>query len=97
VAIGDGAHQWLVEAAAGGAQRIRSKMVRATELASLVGSDVVDRALGLAATAARFDFADLESIVDHLAQEPGNAGQQLLPGTSANLNRGTLSWDEFGR
>jgi transposase len=97
VAIGEGAHQWLVEAAAAGAQRIRSKMVRATELASLVGSDVVDRALGLAATSARFDFTDLESIVDHLAHEPGSAGQQLLPGTTTNLNRGTRSWDGFGR
>jgi transposase len=96
LAIGEGAHQWLVEAAASGAQRIRTKMVRATELATLVGSDVVDRALGLAAASARFDFSDLESIVDHLARQPGGPGQQLLPGTT-NLNRGTRSWDEFGR
>jgi transposase len=97
LAIGEGAHQWLVEAAAAGAQRIRTKMVRAIELASLVGCDVVDRALGLAATSARFDFCDLESIVDHLAHQPGDANQPLLPGLSTNLNRSTRSWEEFGR
>jgi transposase len=38
--LGEGAHDWLVEAAAIGAQRIRSKMVRAVELAAVVGAPV---------------------------------------------------------
>lgn len=96
VAIGEGAHQWLVEAAATGAQRIRTKMARATELAALVGRDTVDRALGLAAASARFDFGDLESIADHLVRQEG-PDQQLLPDMSQSLSRGTRSWEGFGR
>jgi transposase len=97
VAIGEGAHQWLIEAAAAGAQRIRTKMARATELAALVGRDTVDRALGLAAASARFDFGDLESIVDHLARRPGGPHQEILPDTSSSLSQGTRSWEGFGR
>jgi len=49
--LGPGAHAWLVEAAAGGAQRVRSKMADAVELAALLGADTVDEALGIAAAA----------------------------------------------
>ena len=38
LAIGDGAQRWLVEAAASGAARIRSKMARAVELAAVLGA-----------------------------------------------------------
>lgn len=37
LALGPGAHSWLVEAADVGAQRVRSKMTAALELAALVG------------------------------------------------------------
>ncbi len=97
IAIGEGAHQWLVEAAATGAQRIRTKMARAVELAALVDGDTVHRALGLAAASARFDFGDLESIVDHLARQPGGSNQQVLPDLEKNLSHGTRSWEGFGR
>jgi hypothetical protein len=97
LAIGEGAHQWLVEAAAAGAQRIRTKMARAVELAALVGGDAVDRALGLAAASARFEFTDLESIVDHLARHPGGPNQQVLADMTQNLSAGTRSWEGFGR
>ncbi len=40
--LGPGAHKWLVEAAAVGAQRIRSKMAAAVELAAMVGVEQVD-------------------------------------------------------
>ena len=53
--LGTGAQRWLVEAAAVGAARIRSKMAGALELAALVGAEQVDAALMLAATAGRFD------------------------------------------
>lgn len=57
LAIGAGAQSWLVEAAAAGAQRVRSKMSHAVELAALVGLERVDAALGVAAAAGRFDEA----------------------------------------
>ncbi len=97
IAIGEGAHQWLVEAAATGAQRIRTKMARAVELAALLGDGVVDRALGLAAASARFDFGDLESIVDHLSRQPGGPNQQVHADMAQNLSHGTRSWEGFGR
>jgi len=66
IAIGDRARQWLIEAAAPGPQRVRTKMIEATELAALVGSDAVKQALGLAAASERFATRDLSSIVDYL-------------------------------
>lgn len=70
--IGEGAHRWLVEAAAVGAARLRTKMAEAVEVAALVGSERVEQALGLAAIAGRFGDGDLTSILDHL--ESGRAG-----------------------
>lgn len=88
--LGAGAQRWLVEAGAVGAQRIRTKMAHAVELAALVGADVVDRALGLAAIAGRFDDGDLVSIIErqHLDDAGGPAtvadeGQSTQPGTAA--------------
>ena len=46
LALGPGAQAWLVEAAAAGAQRVRSKMHAAVELAALVGVEPVDAASG---------------------------------------------------
>ena len=63
LALGPGAHSWLVEAAAVGAQRVRSKMTAALELAALVGTEPVDAALGVAAAAGRFAEGDLLAIV----------------------------------
>jgi hypothetical protein len=56
--LGPGAQSWLVEAAAAGAQRVRSKMTAALELAALVGAAPVDAALGIAAAAGRFADGD---------------------------------------
>lgn len=71
-------------------------MARAVELAALVEEEVVDSALGLAAVAGRFDFGDLESIVDHLARQP-EAEQQVLPDMSQSLSQGTRSWEGLGQ
>jgi hypothetical protein len=54
LAIGDGAKAWLVEAAAAGESRLRSKMAEAVGFAKLHGPAVVDQALGTAALAGRF-------------------------------------------
>ena len=76
LALGPGAHSWLVEAAAVGAQRVRSKMTAALELAALVGAEPVDAALGVAAAAGRFAEGDLLAIVHHRA----NGASVAVPG-----------------
>lgn len=97
LAIGDGAQQWLIEAASSGTQRVRSKMIEATELAALVGKDVVDRALGLAAASGRFATGDLSSIVDHIATRQPTLDDVAVANPDANLSTGTRAWEGFGR
>ena len=97
LSIGAGAQQWLIEAAASGAQRVRTKMTEATELAPLVGTDVVDRALGLAAASGRFATGDLSSIVDHLSNQLPDQPELLMPDAGSSLQLGTRSWEGFGR
>jgi transposase len=94
--IGDGAHAWLVEAAASGAVRVRAKMARAVELATILGAAKVDQALGLAAAAGRFDEADLGSILDHLALK-GDPGEVVHVDEAHSAQPGTGSWGRFGR
>ncbi|MBM0236952.1 hypothetical protein JNW88_06990 [Micromonospora sp. ATA32] len=67
LALGEGAHRWLIEAGATGVARVRAKMAHAVELAAVLGAQRVDEALGLAAIAGRFADGDLASICDHLA------------------------------
>ena len=96
LALGDGAERWLIEAAAAGAQRVRSKMARAVELASLVGAQRVEQALGLAAVAGRFGDTDLASILDHLAS--GGADLDLVRADETHsVQPGTSGWEAFGR
>jgi len=91
--LGPGAHKWLVEAAAVGAQRVRSKMAAAVELAAIVGVEQIDAALMLAATAGRFDDGALTSITDHLAT--GRPQLELVRADeSHSAQPGTSAWDE---
>jgi transposase len=95
-AIGEGATRWLVEAAAVGTARIRSKMAEAVELATLVGGGRVEEALGMAAIAGRFGEGDLVSILDHL--EAGRAALDLMAADEAHSAQpGTGTWEGFGR
>ena len=95
--IGGGAERWLILAAAAGAERIRTKIRRATELAALVGPGQVDRALGRAAEAGRFADGDLESIVDHL-RLMGDRSMERPDGTDDDtLQPGTADWELVGR
>jgi len=96
LAIGDGAHQWLIEAAATGATRVRSKMARAVELATILGAAKVDQALGLAAAAGRFDEHDLGSILDHLSGR-GQVGDLVRVDETHSAQPGTASWGRFGQ
>jgi len=93
--IGDGAQRWLTEAAAAGAQRIRSKMARAVELAAVVGTGKVDAALGLAAIAGRFADSDLASIIDHLTAER-EVGDVVIADEAHSAQPGTSGWARFG-
>jgi hypothetical protein len=96
LALGPGAHDWLVEAAAVGAQRIRSKMARAVELAAVVGAQAVDDALGLAAIAGRFADDDLASIVDHRAGA-GAPVDVVRADEAHSVQPGTSGWEVLGR
>jgi transposase len=94
--LGDGAHQWLVEAAAVGAQRIRSKMARAVEFAAIMGAERVDQALGLAAAAGRFGDTDLAAILDHLTTS-GAVADLVRADENHSAQPGTGGWEVFGR
>jgi transposase len=93
--LGEGAARWLTEAAAAGAQRIRSKMARAVELAAVVGADRVDQALGLAAIAGRFGDDDVAAIADHLAAS-GPAGDLVSADERHSAQPGTSGWAALG-
>jgi hypothetical protein len=92
--IGDGATQWLVEAASVGASRIRHKMAEAVELAKLYGPDALDRALGVAATCGRFSDGDLAAILAHDGASDGPTNHAT---EAHSLQQGTGAWEGFGR
>jgi len=95
LALGPGAHSWLVEAAAVGAQRVRSKMTAALELAALVGVEPVDAALGVAAAAGRFAEPDLLAIVHHRANG-ASVASLVVADEDHSVQPGTSSWASFG-
>jgi len=95
LALGPGAHSWLVEAAAVGAQRVRSKMTAALELAALVGLEPVDAALGVAAAAGRFAEGDLLAIVRHRANG-ASVASLVVADEGHSVQPGTSSWAAFG-
>jgi hypothetical protein len=95
LALGPGAHSWLVEAAAAGAQRVRSKMTAAVELAALVGAEPVDAALGIAAAAGRFADGDLLAIVEHRASGAPTTCL-VIADESHSVQPGTSAWATFG-
>jgi transposase len=92
--IGEGAEQWLIAAAAQGAQRLRRKMAEAVDLAKLHGNADVDRALATCADAGRFADGDLAAILAHQQQ----AGELILfpAPEERSLQRSTRSWEGFG-
>ena len=94
--LGDGAERWLREACSTGVARIRTKMTKAVELAALVGAAPVDRALGMAALAGRFEEHDVASIVEHLGRH--DAVEDLVSADEAySAQPGTAVWEGFGR
>lgn len=95
LALGEGARLWLVEAAAAGTTKMRVKMTEALALAKLFDPGEVDWALGHAAVHQRFAEADLPSILDHHAQQPGTGEHRA--GEDSSLTQGTAGWAELGR
>jgi transposase len=94
--LGEGARRWLIEAAASGATRVRSKMDKAIELAAALGAGPVEEALGLAAIAGRFADDDLVSILDHLRQA-GVPGDVVIVDEGHSVQPGTGPWGRFGQ
>ena len=88
LAIGDGAHVWLAEAAASGVQRIRAKMEAAVTMAKVAGNARVDWALGHAAVNGRFGWKDLSSILN---AQP-SAQQARRATETRSLSQGTAGW-----
>ncbi len=90
--MGPGAGQWLVEAAAAGAVRVRAKMAAAVELAALAGRGEVDAALGVAAAAGRFAEDDLLAIVRHRAAGAPTA-ELIVADEGHSAQPGTAAWE----
>jgi hypothetical protein len=90
LALGGGAHLWLVEAAAAGAARMRIKMAAAVALSKLGDPVAVDWALGHAAVNARFAETDLASILAHHART--DHGGVHRAGEDRSLTQGTSGW-----
>lgn len=95
LALGEGAHMWLSEAAAAGSTKMRVKMNQALGLAKLFDPTEVDWALGHAAVHGRFAEADLASILDHHAT--ARAGGEHRAGEDHSLTQGTAAWAGLGQ
>jgi transposase len=96
LALGPGAEQWLIKAAAAGATRVRRKMAEAVDLAKLHDTEAVEHALKACAQAGRFADGDLSAILAH--QRSG----MVIPFPARACEEGSLqgstrSWEGFGR
>ena len=94
LAIGDGAKQWLVAAAAVGTARIRQKMIAAVALAKIHDAGPVDQALATAAELGRFADEDLGQLLRH--QAVAAKGEVCRVADSRSLQSGTAAWAGFG-
>jgi transposase len=94
LAIGAGAQQWLISAAAVGTARMRTKMIAAVALAKIYGFGPVDRALATAAELGRFADEDLAHLLRH--QATARTGPMHRVDEMRTLQRGTAAWAGFG-
>ncbi|MCA1699891.1 MAG: IS21 family transposase [Actinobacteria bacterium] len=95
LAIGAGAEQWLIAAAAAGTARLRRKLAEAVALAKLHGAGEVEAALAAAARAGRFADGDLAAILAH--QQTGTMiSFPVRTSEQQTLQRSTRSWEGFG-
>jgi transposase len=94
LALGPGAQQWLITAAAAGTARIRTKMIAAVALASFHSAAAVDRALGVAAELGRFADEDLGQLLRY--QSVARPGAVRHANEANTLQTGTSVWTGFG-
>jgi hypothetical protein len=94
--IGPAAEQWLIKAAAAGAQRVRRKTVEAVDLAKLHGPEEVNRALEACAQADRFADGDLAAVLSH-QQRTGEVIPFPARSEDGSLQSSTRSWEGFGK
>jgi hypothetical protein len=94
LAIGSGAAQWLMAAAAVGTARIRTKMIASVALAKIYGPGPVDRALMTAAELGRFADEDLGQLLRH--QATAAKGEACRVDDGHSLQPGTSAWKGFG-
>jgi hypothetical protein len=95
LAVGSGAAQWLLAAAAVGTARMRGKMIAAVALAKIYGAAPVDQALATAAELGRFADEDLGQLLQH--QASAAKGQLCRVDDEHSLQPGTSAWAGFGR
>lgn len=94
LALGPGAQQWLVTAAAAGTAQVRGKMAAAVTLARIHGNEAVDLALGTAAELERFSADDLPALLRY--QATAVLGEARQAGDAQSLQAGTAAWAGFG-
>ena len=94
LALGPGAQQWLITAAAAGTARIRTKMIAAVALARFHSAPAVDRALGVAAELGRFADEDLGQLLRY--QSVARPGAVRRANEANTLQTGTSVWTGFG-
>jgi hypothetical protein len=94
LAIGAGAGQWLISAAATGTARMRTKMLAAVALAKIYGPGPVDRALASAAELGRFADEDLAELLRF--QATARPGKVRRLDEVRSLQTGTAAWTGFG-
>jgi len=95
LALGPGAQQWLITAAAAGTARMRTKMIAAVALASFHSAAAVDRALGVAADLGRFADEDLGQLLRY--QSVARPGAVRRADEANTLQTGTSVWTGFGK
>jgi hypothetical protein len=94
LAIGVGAKQWLIAAAAVGTARMRTKMIAAVALAKIYGMGPVDHALATTAELGRFADEDLAHVMRH--QATARSGPIRRIDEVRSLQSGTAVWAGFG-
>ena len=93
LALGDGARDWLIAAAAAGVSGIHARMQGALDLRAFHDAAAVDVALALAAAAERFALEDLASILAH--QASALPGEHASSHQQPSLQKSTSAWNGF--